>query len=410
MSTLGLLFLVAIASIGTSVALGPPQIDVNDGKLCEECERVINELKKIVSSPETEKKFVDSLKKICNSPLLIPFRKQCLDKVDTFVTVLHELQSLLDDPKKVCQSLKQCENSNTALLSITADFLQSMNEPFSAKCDLCKKALTRAEELLDSPSVQAMIKSKLTDYCKTMYPEPDACDKGVEDVMNVVFPVLLKYLAHPELTCETLKFCSSTPANFEQTSLIDLRSRPNVNRFLAQISSAESLGIDFKCLACKATVGSALKLLEQDKIAAGLAKDVSVLVCKLFPKTLQAGCFDFLDIYGKPSIKLTAAELSATEICRAMHACPKAQQMESVSNPITCATCKALSAILGDELQQPPLEREIMDIVSPICKVVPDQVNKMRCQTFVETFFPYIITDIFALSLLPEMCTALHMC
>jgi len=391
---LGLLCLLALA--GASVAVSPAQVEVNSAPpTCDACIKLISELKKIVSNPDTEKKLIDTLKSICNNPLVRPFKQPCLDTVDKLAALLHQVQSVFEDPKLLCQSLKQCSAdanpTNSVVFAVTSDLLQSINEP---SFDLFEKSLARGVELLASSEVQISLKSGLTTYCNILSEDAVNCDV-VNEFVDMTLPVVLSYLANP--------------VSFD----LDATSTPHLKHLLATITSAETLGIDWKCTACTASVTAFLKVLSLDVIVGKLAQDLTNLICKLFPKVLNAGCLDFLGIYAKPSLQLTIGEWSAKDICTAMHACSasKLQEFESLTKgPITCASCKAVSTILAYELQQAPLQREIIGLVSRVCSVVPNAVNKLRCQTAVSTWGPYVLTDTFALALVPEMCSALNMC
>jgi len=202
--------------------------------------------------------------------------------------------------------------------------------------------------------------------------------------------------------------------------LTSMNQHPTLDRLMANVSTIQtSLGINIGCFMCKAAVGTALKTLSSDKVLTLLQKDTTDLVCKIFPSTLKAGCLDFMGIYFKAALQLTLDEWTPAEICTDIHACNAAflQQIESLSmvekSAVTCDACKVLSKILAVELQQQKFQQEIIDVLTRGCQILPAKFGdkvRIQCQSYVETYMPYILEDTVAISLLPHLCATLRLC
>jgi len=334
-----------------------------------------------------------------------------LTRVDYLVNLLHELQALLENPRQTCESLNMCQGEGKNIveaLSFLSEIASELDKGKTSECKFCKIVVNQARKILDSPTVLDTIKSMMTETC-TIIADPskaEQCVTGMEALFEQIVPIVKELLDNPEGLCASFHMCDSGVASFVNPTY------PHLNELLEKITSSQMLfKIDLKCTACKTSVASFLKLLKTDKVAGALAKEITNLVCNIFPKTLKTGCFDFLGIYGKPSIVLTASEWTPTEICQAMKACKKNTFVDVATNgKVTCSACNAVTSILSYELQQPELQQEIISWVNSVCRVLPDPTNSLRCQTFSEAFLPYVLTDIFALSLVPEICPALKLC
>lgn len=54
-----------------------------------------------------------------------------------------------------------------------------------------------------------------------------------------------------------------------------------------------------------------------------LGNDLKNMVCPILPANMLDGCNDFVTMYGQAAVKLTVAQVSADQLCTAIHACEK---------------------------------------------------------------------------------------
>jgi len=146
-----------------------------------------------------------------------------------------------------------------------------------------------------------------------------------------------------------------------------------------------------------------------------ISTDVTNVVCKIFPKTLQAGCYDFLNIYAVPSLQLTFSDIEPKKICQDIHACTASfsQQLESLplmeKSVIVCDACKLLSRTLSSELQQASFQQDITNFLTRGCQLIPGDYAK-KCGDLVLEYVPPglgYVADFFTRD---DACSVLHLC
>lgn len=352
-------------------------------------------------------------------PMLYEFKQQCLSIVNEVVGVIHDVQSLLDDPEKVCETLKLCSTDapglNTAskqfILSVASKVFQEVQPSSPAQnaetCKLCTMAVGELKKVLEKPEILLKIQSGLEDICKYTGKYADNCKIAVD----AYFPILVNKFFDswdPKTTCGTLKLCSAPP-----TLKLNRPGHPHLDRLVTSILSVN--GFDTGCWACKNVFDDLISLLSTDYILGLLKDDIKELVCgKILPGSLEPGCNDFLDIYMEAAIVLTIHEYTPTQICTALHACnstslQRLATMTQAQSSAGCDACKIGTKILAHELQNPKVQQEVINLLTEGCDLLPaDAADK--CGDFVIKFVPFglgLLADFFSRQ---DVCTIMHAC
>jgi len=443
MARVGVFILLALAALaqatiptnnaqdGEKVVLRQHRISVVEQKgkpLCKECEKLVMGLKKVVDNPETEQKLRDALTAICNLPVIASFKDRCLDLVNDVVVGIHDLQSILDDPTQVCESIKLCESeapgvntiSKRLFLSVASKIIQDIRKPSPMMavdtCTLCTSALGEIKQFLEIPQVIIDIENELEKICKYLGKYENQCKNLIETDITKVFDWIVSALCQPEQTCSALHLCKTTSVFTSLNRLTTAASHPHLNRFLANISTIQTArGVPVVCMACKVGVGAAIKELNRDSVLTSLTTDITNLVCKIMPDSQKAGCFDFLGIYGKAALELTVNEWTPEEICAAAHACSsvalkKLAFLSQVDKSTAgCDVCKALSKTLAFELQQANVQQDIVNVLTQGCLLLPGKYA-FKCGDLVIEYVPFAmgyVADFFSRQ---DVCSVLRLC
>jgi hypothetical protein len=423
MSRLAIFLVVAFAAL-SQANIQPAPLN-QDGPLCKDCEKIIASLKKIIDNPQTEDELETSLKAFCTIPVLANYKDQCLELVNYIIVGLHELQSLLDDPTAVCKSIHFCNNDKASFssfskrmtLSVASKIIQDIHQPANLKTDTCKMCtdgLNDFKQILETPEVVAALTSNVEGICKYFGGKQADCLQIVDWLFPNLLKVLGGYLEQPQQICGELKLCQqSTPA---VSTFNDRLTTLRVNRFLSKITTMPApVGIDMGCMACEVAITAVIKLLSKQSVEQTIAQDFTKFLCKLFPKTIQPGCVDWLGIYAVPSMQLTLSEWTPQEICQGMHACSArfAQQLTTMpkleKSVAVCDACKMLSGVLSFELQQANFQQDIINVFNRVCKLLPGGISN-QCGELVIQYVPAGLSYVADFLTRDDACSVLHLC
>jgi hypothetical protein len=434
MSRFGIFLLLALAALAQASIPGAgdqaPVKQQKPGIVCKACDKVLMTLKKIVQNPALEQDLIKTLKGICDFPLFKPFQKKCIDKANTIVTVLEEIKGALDDPAGLCDMMKLCKPeapsvssvSKQVLLSFASKIVQDVH-PINAidTCGLCTSALDELKRILETPEILQKVQNGLESLCKYAGKYEKSCKEGIEIYLPNLVQMALDALCQPEQTCKAIKLCKASLAETLENlrlknRLASLRHQPSFDHFLANISSIQTVrGINAGCFACKAAVGGALEALTRPKMLTMVTKDITDAVCKIMPSGLKAGCFDFLEIYGKAALQLTLNEWTPAEICTAVHACNAVflQQIESLSiiekSVAVCDACQLLSKFLAYELEQADFQQDVINVLTRGCLLLPGKYGN-KCGDLVIQFVPFGLSYAADFLSRPDACSVVRLC
>jgi len=438
MSRFAVFLLLAIAALAHAAVPASNQnrlaVAEKSKPLCKDCEKIMISLKKILENPDLDAKLVEDLKAICDFPLLGMFKKQCSNLADYIIVAFHQIQGLVDDPTQSCEFLKLCSSEPSSvnsvakrlMLSAASKFVQDIKPPSPINaidtCGMCTAALNELNRILDTPEVVQKIATGLEKLCKYAPGKYQTeCVQAVEAYLPKLFQILVDVLCDPQKTCVALKLCKKSQSDAlmglrVNPRLASMSQHPNLDRLMANVSTIQTtLGINIGCFTCKAAVGTAIKTLSSDKVLTLLQQDTTDLVCKIFPSTLKAGCFDFMGIYFKAALLLTLNEWTPAEICTDIHACDAAflQQIESLSmvekSAVACDACKVLSKMLAVELQQQKFQQEIIDVLTRGCQILPAKLGD-KCGDLVIEFVPFGLSYAADFLSRPDACSTLRLC
>jgi hypothetical protein len=399
-------------------------LDSIKGKnLCKECEKIVSTLKKIVDNPQTEQELIDTLKTVCDIPVLGHYKDRCMNMVTNIVAIVHEMQWLLDDPTALCETIKFCKSeapgvssiSKHLVLSIASKIVQDIHEPSAAfkidTCSMCTAALNEFKRLLETPELMMKIQNGIEQLCKYTGTYQTECNQAVEAYFPKILQIIVDALCQPEQTCAAIKLCKrATLTNFAPIA------KPHLDKFLTNVTNMRTIqGINIGCLACEAAVKQILQKLSQQKVLATIISDISNFACKILPKTLQPGCFDFLGIYGVAALQLTLSEVTPKEICQDLHACTPSflQQIEMLpsiekSVPV-CDACKMLSKVLSVELLQPNIQQDVINVLTRGCLLIPGELAN-KCGDLVIEYVPAGLSYVADFFTRDDACSVLRLC
>jgi len=442
-STLGIFLLIAVAALAhaslpsdtqeaAQAALTPSRIELEAKKwkpLCWECEKFLGLLKKVINNPSLEPHLIKALKAICDFKLN-PFKTKCTNLANDIIIVLREMQGTLYDPNWDCEMLKFCNKeepspasaSKMFMLAVASKVVQDVHRPSPineiATCGLCQSAVNEVKRFLEVPEFQQKVVNFVAKICKHGF-YPSRCNEIIQNNFPQLIQLILdNVLCNPEQVCSAIRLCHKTQTNTFATfkdRVLALRPLNRLDQVMANVSKMESFGINVKCLTCKASVALALTALNTNKMVTTITTDLTKVVCKALPTTLQAGCLDFLGIYAKPALILLLNEWTPADICTEVHACNAAflQQIEQLSviekSVIECDACKTLSRVLAYELQQPAFQQDIISVLTRGCKLIPGEIGN-KCGDLMIEFVPAGLSYVADFLTREDACSVLRMC
>jgi len=431
MARFALFLLLAVAAL-TQAAVptinqNAARLDAKEKPLCDQCEKIIDNLKKIVDNPKYEQDLVSTLTKVCNFPFLAHYKDTCLNVVNDLVVVIHELQAIFDNPQTLCTTLELCEKEGQVTpvtkrmgLLITSQFLKSIHDPAPSNgdCEFCMGALNQLKTTFQNKQLMDQIESYIHLACTSAGPTwKPVCDSFVHRIWTKFTEVVVDLLCSPQEACKNTGACpNASPNSFVSIQTEFQKLGPQLHSMMSNISSLQTMyGVDFGCMACEASLKALLTGLTNPKVESTLAQDITNLACKIMPKSLQAGCFDFMNIYGVAALQVTFTEWTPKEICQDLHAC-KAQTSRQMAlmtlkanDDALCSFCKSTVGILGYELQNPALAKILIDLINSGCVKIP-WCFKDKCTELANEFIVKVLTNWSHFLSRADVCTILHMC
>jgi len=433
-----------------TVSGGPiDQAKVKDWTTCEGCKLLVVELRDIIKNPAEVDRVKELLSRFCSLGILAHYKTECLNMVDNLIVVLHEIEPLLDNPTAVCQELKYCPESLRGsitpakhlalLLGFKAMQVvhRNQNRSNDVPCDECIFAITELKSLIQSAQIQAELKQELHKLCRLAGQYESECSALVDQYFDLLIQEAVQLLSDGRKVCVEIGFCASTagastslplrtlrPAqaragrvqlhNRLQSSLADM---PQLQTFLFAVQRMQTRqGINAGCLVCRGAFTEVFKVLSEERVATMVTKDLTNFACGLLPESMKVGCTDFMKIYSRAFLQQIVSEYTPAQICAGLGICKpgderKIEQLSPTENSAAvCEACQVLSQYLSFEFQQRDFQQEVINTLKSGCGFLPgDYRLQVRCQTFAQTYLPYILENIMAPGVV-AMCPTLGMC
>merc|ERR1712071_171298 len=147
-------------------------------------------------------------------------------------------------------------------------------------------------------------------------------------------------------------------------------------------------------------------------------------LCAHLPDTIGDMCIDFIEEHGDQIFDMLVAQMDPKDICTQLGLChgktaksisaemavpEELQETTQVGLWSTCETCKVVVEYLDKLLEDDTIEESLDNIIDKVCLVVPKNSRK-ECKTIVDTYGPYLMSEMGELMDKTKVCQTVHLC
>ncbi|XP_077206646.1 prosaposin-like [Paroedura picta] len=304
-----------------------PQEETQErGDSCQECEKVVADMKEAVkSNPFIIQSLAAYAKEHCESlgpALADECKKYVFQYAHVFVQLLTEF--LVSQPKALCREAGFCNSPQSELArnllsdsqfhelyaALVEEQAVMQEKPFLA-CGVCKKVIEVAESLLENNRTEEDIVHGMMKICHVLPHEVLAQCTDFVDSYGKAVVVMLLDATKPEAVCIMLRFCPKDLAlTTEMLLLQQLVKHPDTYK-----------ASEF-CHVCTILIKYVDETLErnetQEHIGTVLSKG-----CRLLPEALVYQCDEFVEQYEPAAVRLLIQVMEPTFVCTKIGACPE---------------------------------------------------------------------------------------
>lgn len=429
----------------------PGSLDLNAPKkpTCILCEYVLQQIITDLHNSTVQKEVEDVIKNVCHK-LPSSIKDECTKLVDTYGDALFFLLSQELDPSIACASLELCPSAEEIKLPANP-FRAKIDDPNT--CALCEFVITTLDKKLKDNRTEESIKAAMESVCPYM-PKSirQDCTKLVDAYADEIIEMLIAQLS-PEEVCAALKLCSPKGAEKMPSSNDDddrsgltlgeflrkMKSKApakpiTVGEFVSQIKKADARGKPTisnnpACVMCEFAMSALEKQLINNHTEENMKRTIDFL-CAHLPDTVADMCIDFVEQYGDEIFQLVMSQVAPKAICSQLGLCSPVSSRKLIGHKgehseethllgrknehlelswNKCDICETVVEYLDKLLMDDTIEESIDHIIERACVIVPRGV-KDKCTEMVETYGPYLISQLGELMDKTKVCRSLHLC
>ncbi|XP_053160714.1 prosaposin-like [Hemicordylus capensis] len=294
---------------------------------CGDCAALVVEMQEAVKrSPILMQSLVIYVKQHCDllgSNLAAECKKYAFEYSHVFVQLL---TYLLDrEPKHICSKVRLCDSVKSEPLYSLEPAANRLHDLDTAKsvektsseekshfvCDICKKMVATAENLVESNATEEKAIHELIKICYMLPHDIISPCKDFIHTYGKAVVVMILDATSPESVCILLKFC---PRNIS----LSTESIP-----LDQLSKHAKKSHDGQfCHVCTILVKYIDDELEKNETQAAIGTALTK-GCKLLPEALEYTCDQLMVEYEPAAVRLLVQIMEPSFVCTKIGVCPE---------------------------------------------------------------------------------------
>jgi saposin len=398
---------------------------------CMLCEYVLHEIVDDLKNVTVKEEIENVVKNICKK-LPSSISKECDNLINTYGDAIFFLLSQELDPNILCTQLQLCTESVVEDIKLPANPFKAPTYGDANTCSLCEFVITMLDSKLEDNRTEESIKTALEGVCQRL-PKTvrNDCVRLVDAYSKEIIEMLLADLK-PDEVCVALKLCA--PKTTSETVAVKIGEAPKgitVGEFLDKIKQdvpAEAKQIEStntpQCVMCEYAMSILEKRLLTNSTEEEITRAIQFL-CAHLPSTVADMCIDFVEQYGDELFELLTSEIAPKAVCTQMGLCwgvDKSHKLLGHKNeketalevtgwklPSKCEICEIVIEYLDKLLSDDTIEASIDHIIEKACTVVPRGAQD-KCTGIVDTYGPYLLSQLANLLDKKQVCQSVHLC
>ncbi|KAI6207030.1 hypothetical protein M3Y94_00983400 [Aphelenchoides besseyi] len=424
--------LLLLATVGLASINDDKSMLLNDNRVpktanfksvCDECESLIKRIVDVAQDPGKLAELKILLSALCHET---SYEEECrvfVSKIDFFIK---ELLPYMKDAHKVCRDIHLCSNKKIDVfhrvgMIYAKKYLNKVDGANDLICEECQFAAHELQSVVDSHQVQVDVRKFLSDnVCEHLGQYRGSCDVLLDDFLPDLFQELHNLLAEPREFCEHIDLCKATAASLSTKHKEEHEEKLEPGAWIELMENLNSIPVKHPsgfstagCLTCRVSVETLLLHLADDATTKALGYDLRDAVCPRLPVNMLDGCIDFLKLYAPTVVKLTVGQVTAEQICDAIHICDDKSFDKSVAldelKGVTCEACTEASKSLEIALESRTMRKRLIHEAKHfVCDKMPSL--KYPCSNLMRSYIPLMLTKILQRLQNNELCHVVRAC
>jgi len=380
------------------------EVAVDDDEVCKICKDMVGQARDTLLSNETQEELKEVFDGSCD---LIPIKivaKECRTLSDQFIPELVETLASEMNPDTVCTVSGLCNSAR-----IDAMLEQEEQQQYGGDCNLCREGARQVKERLAGLS-QDQVRDKAMELCGYLGTFSTACMETVSENSDEIYRMLTEQF--DEEICDLSGLCSQS---FEKVPATTLQP-----------------GEDIQCEFCEKVIQHWIDVYASNS---SLQEFKALLdgICEKVDTKNAAHCKHIVDDYYIPAFEFIRSELKPHMLCSLVGLCTDSQTSKAPAIPMTklspaalngqlylpnsvveantptCVLCEYVIDTLDNYIGDRKNEAEIKKAVESVCDKMPGAIRE-KCDNFVETYEPAIVSFIVNNIESSKICSLLHLC
>jgi len=398
--------------------------DVSKGTGCIFCEYILHEIVSDLQNATIEAEVKEVLEHVC-SRLPASIEKQCQVTIETYGDAILFLLVQELDPSTVCATLKLCPSSDNEVVVLPVNPFRSRKPQDANTCALCEFAISELYNKIKDDKTEANVKKELEMVCgylpKSIRTD---CVHLVDMYTEQIIEMILADLT-PDEVCVTLKLCKakSRPSDLTLGEFLRGMETDSAKEVKATVTEMSATAPAASCVMCEYAMAEVDKRILTNSTEEEMKRMIDFL-CAHLPDTIGDMCIDFIEEHGDQIFDMLVAQMDPKDICTQLGLChgktaksisaemavpEELQETTQVGLWSTCETCKVVVEYLDKLLEDDTIEESLDNIIDKVCLVVPKNSRK-ECKTIVDTYGPYLMSEMGELMDKTKVCQTVHLC
>lgn len=299
-------------------------------------------------------------------------------------------------------------------------------------CDLCQQLVRHLRDVLIANTTEDEFKQVLQGLCGQTKSFKTECLSLVDEYYKDIYETLLNNL-DANGACFLIGICPKGKHIFQQlpptkieisiTKLEDKEHLTNdeimpiqtkLNELIESETSIQLVKNGELCTLCEYFMHFVQETLTLPANEEKIKNQLKTICSKSMPKTLEAECNDFVEMYSDAVVALLIQEIDPRQICPLLRMCPQ-NSITSASEPKyedkpTCPLCLFAVEQAKNRIKQDKTKENAKKVLDSLCNHFPNNKLKAECIDFVDTYTAELINMLVQDFTTQQICVSLKLC
>lgn len=299
-------------------------------------------------------------------------------------------------------------------------------------CDLCQQLVKHLRDVLITNTTEDEFKQVLQGLCGQTKSFKTECLSLVDEYYKDIYETLVNNL-DANGACFLIGICPKGKHIFQQLPPAKIEISITKLEEKNHLSNDEIMPIQTKlnglieseqkmqlvnngelCTLCEYFMHFVQETLTLPANEEKIKNQLKTICSKSMPKSLEAECNDFVDMYSDAVVALLIQEIDPRQICPLLKMCPQISGT-SISEPKyddkpTCPLCLFAVEQAKNRIKEDKTKENAKKVLDSLCNHFPNNKLKAECVDFVDTYTAELINMLVQDFTTQQICISLKLC